>query len=347
MFSRHPFYKIILPIVLLIIVSSIPIAHADSEFLNPNNDKAIISADAAAVLRSENVYFEKVSSRTYANCLLLYCVGLIDNTVSIPNTFDDSLHINKNLDCFSYLEILSDEQNYIDSNIAAHVTKTKAYRSDCYVVDIFLRDITKLKTAFSDGVYNSKKRTSVLDLSMQNNAYAAITGDFYVLNARGSIVRNGIKYTNKNAVSSSRDILVLKKDSGSFDIYEKGSLKIDQFLEDENIWQMWVFGPTLLDPDGNVKTSFHITPTLEGKNPRVAIGYYEPGHYCFVTVDGRKSFSKGMRLTELSKFMKQLGCVSAYNLDGGKSACMVFMDSVVNRPSSGGRDVSDIVYIGD
>ncbi len=40
-----------------------------------------------------------------------------------------------------------------------------------------------------------------------------------------------------------------------------------------------------LDADGGRKTSFDTTVAEE--NPRTAIGYYEPGHYCIVIVNGR------------------------------------------------------------
>ena len=39
--------------------------------------------------------------------------------------------------------------------------------------------------------------------------------------------------------------------------------------------------------DGKAKTTF--TSDVKPKNPRSVIGYYEPGHYCFVQVDGRKT----------------------------------------------------------
>jgi exopolysaccharide biosynthesis protein len=76
------------------------------------------------------------------------------------------------------------------------------------------------------------------------------------------------------------------------------------------------------------------------------IGYYEPGHYAFVIVDGRtKYYSEGMTFTEVSAFMAELGCKVAYNLDGGQSAQMVLEDNLVNMPANGGRRVGDIIYL--
>lgn len=49
--------------------------------------------------------------------------------------------------------------------------------------------------------------------------------------------------------------------------------------------------------------------------------------------------------------MLEIGCETAYNLDGGGSSTMVFQGEVVNNPTTNGRtiterEVSDIVYIG-
>ena len=64
-------------------------------------------------------------------------------------------------------------------------------------------------------------------------------------------------------------------------------------------------------------------------------------------MDGRdEDYSLGMTMTDLSDFMHSLGCTVAYNLDGGQTACMVFMDRTVNRPAGGGRKSSDILFIG-
>ena len=81
-------------------------------------------------------------------------------------------------------------------------------------------------------------------------------------------------------------------------------------------YQIWTFGPQLL-VDGQVPASF-----ANGKaNPLCAIGYYEPGHYCFVLVDGRqKGYSWGMAHADLAQVFYDLGCKVAFNLDGGRSS---------------------------
>ena len=102
----------------------------------------------------------------------------------------------------------------------------------------------------------------------------------------------------------------------------------------------------MLDGEGKAKSEFDSSVTTA--NPRSAIGYYEPGHYCFVAVNGRgEENSAGIKMADFSKLFEDLGCTVAYNLDGGKSSVMVWDlgSKDINTPYDGGRSVSDIIYI--
>ena len=64
-------------------------------------------------------------------------------------------------------------------------------------------------------------------------------------------------------------------------------------------------------------------------NPRVGIGMVEPGHF-IVVVGGYRSDNPranlGWTLVEFADLMEGLGCQQAYNVDGGVSANMIFMN---------------------
>ena len=75
---------------------------------------------------------------------------------------------------------------------------------------------------------------------------------------------------------------------------------------------------------------------IGGRNPRSAIGYTKEGNLILLTADGREGASVGLTLMELAKFMKQLGCINAMNLDGGGSTVMYVNGQVVNRPAAQG-----------
>ena len=103
-------------------------------------------------------------------------------------------------------------------------------------------------------------------------------------------------------------------------------------------------GQISVDADDEVARSM-------ASNPRTAIGQVGPLHYAFVVTDGRTEESAGLSLMQLADLMRDIGCETAYNLDGGGSSTMVFQGEVVNKPTTNGRtiterEVSDIVYIG-
>ena len=51
-----------------------------------------------------------------------------------------------------------------------------------------------------------------------------------------------------------------------------------------------------------------------------------------IVADGRQSdYAVGLRLDDFAELFRREGCVSAYNLDGGVSACMVFMGQHLNQ----------------
>ena len=81
---------------------------------------------------------------------------------------------------------------------------------------------------------------------------------------------------------------------------------------EQGILQTWIFGPRLLDDNGNALANFDTWDYIKKVHPRTALGYYEPGHYCFVVVDGRQTgYSRGMSLPELAKVFEDLGCTAA------------------------------------
>ena len=95
------------------------------------------------------------------------------------------------------------------------------------------------------------------------------------------------------------------------------------------------FGPILIQ-DG-VKTSkktLESNKVIYNTNPRVGVGMVKPGHF-IVIVGGYRSDalhkSLGWTLAQFADLMESYGCVQAYNMDGGVSACMVFMGERLNK----------------
>lgn len=207
------------------------------------------------------------------------------------------------------------------------------------VADIYVSDLQHFRTAFATGKYGRGLTDTVIAMAARSKAVVAISGDYYGIRDKGVVIRNGMLYRDVPF----QDVLILNND-GSMQTFAANGFDINAVVK-RGAWQGWSFGPMLLQ-DGKPMTAFNSNVTAA--NPRGAIGYYEPGHYCFVLVDGRQpGYSNGMTMKQLSQLFADLGCKVAYNLDGGQSAVLAFQGAIFNRPYQGGREISDIVCIVD
>lgn len=247
-------------------------------------------------------------------------------------------------DGFSYEGPVMTEDSYRSENISVNVysVSDSTTYSDYivyYVADIHVQDVELLRTAPAGKSFKSQDAGFVKKVGSRFNAVFACSGDYYV-NNKGLLIRNGELFRN---MKGKYDICVL---------YRDGTMRTflpDEYEKDEIIaadpWQVWSFGPALINADGTPRKNFGKS-SITQRNPRCMIGYYEPGHYAVVLIDGRQSrYSMGLTMTDLAQFAVDLGMKTAYNLDGGKSAVMCWQGEVYNRPQDGGRSVSDILYI--
>lgn len=211
-----------------------------------------------------------------------------------------------------------------------------------YVADIYLADIHSFATYLAGGSYSDYKKATVQEMSREAGAILAVNGDFYNSHKYATMVRNGEWFRDWTTYW---DVCVLYED-GTMETLLADSYSVDA-LKEKPVWQLWCFGPALLDGEGNPSESFNMSDSVvNAKHPRCGIGYYEPGHYCFVMVDGRDhTWSKGVTVAEFAQVFADLGCRVAYNLDGGGSAAMAFRQELYSHPSNGDRDIADILYI--
>lgn len=203
-------------------------------------------------------------------------------------------------------------------------------------------DVPVIRTAFADGAYGANIRARTRDIAASVSAVFAINGDYCGFRSDGIIVRDGVLYRDH----ATRDALCLFAD-GSLRVMTESNMNAQDMIDNQGLCDTWSFGPLLVS-GGNVAETFHTD--VKGKNPRTALGQRADGSYVAVVVDGRLSgYSEGMTIQELAQYMKDLGCVEAYNLDGGMTSCMYFNGSVISTPcgtANKERSLSDIIYIG-
>lgn len=252
-------------------------------------------------------------------------------------------------DKFSDTPIITDTE-YKTSDISVSI-KQESYGEDkdkvtYYVADVYISDIKMFQTHFAQNTYGVGYKEDLVSMSNTMKSVLAINGDSYSNDGRqnsSTIIRNGKVYRTGTATS---DVCVLYYD-GTIKIYSPQEFDANQVIQD-GAYQTWSFGPSLLDENGKVLTSYNTWDYIKKAHPRSAMGYYEPGHYAFVLVDGRnEGYSRGMTLEELSKVFEDLGCKSAYNLDGGHCSFMTLGTEIVNQPYEFTDDISDGIFIGE
>ena len=216
------------------------------------------------------------------------------------------------------------------------INKVQANGVTYFVADVWVKNIDAFHTALAKDTYGRGIHDMPLKIANANHAEFAVSGDYYGAREQGVVVRDGTLYRDVMG----EDVCILHKD-GTLNVYQRSEFNALSMLGD-TVWQAWAFGPALVENGTVCDTS---DSKIKVKNPRCAIGYYEPGHYCFIVADGRQGgYSDGMTLDELANTFASLGCVTAYNLDGGATAMMVFRGKVISQPTSGGRSSSDIIY---
>ncbi|WP_374975008.1 phosphodiester glycosidase family protein [Microbacterium trichothecenolyticum] len=219
-----------------------------------------------------------------------------------------------------------------------------------YVADVTLSDATALASAFAKDQFGENITELTSQIAADNGAIFAINGDYYGFRDTGIVIRNGVVFRDEPA----REGLVFYTD-GRVEVYDETTTSAEELLAD-GAWNTLSFGPAIVEDgavvDGienvEVDTNFG-NHSIQGDQPRTAVGVIDENHLVFVVVDGRQSgYSEGVTLSELADIMLALGATTAYNLDGGGSSTMYFDGEVINSPSNGGeRGTSDILYIAD
>lgn len=265
-------------------------------------------------------------------------------------------------------EVISEADRYVSHDISITHNKVTIQISGHDVMyhfyDIYIRNIENLYSVTVTG--SSNKSLDSLEkmgaeLTDENGELIndglpilSMNGDFWKRNKALVAERNGVLYAQNSYITN--DIGVLYYD-GTMEVITPGEYDWNEIAA-KYPYQIWYFGPGLLDKNGNPRgetsndykvDGASYNGIIGGRNPRAAIGYYEPGHYAFVVVDGRSDESYGISIPNFAKIMSDIGCKAAYNLDGGNSAQVKF-NGVYHRKSDqnqGQRSLNDILCIGE
>lgn len=242
------------------------------------------------------------------------------------------------------------ENGYIYEDGSTTITLSRQYVNDTmiYVADIQLSSIATLKSGLANDSFGRNVKEKTSDIAERVDAILAVNGDYYGFRDSGYVIRNGILYRSESSSAEAQDLVIYT--DGSMEIIREGDISAEELLE-RGALQVYSFGPGLVENGEITVTENSEVGHSMSSNPRTAIGCITPLHYVMVVSDGRTSESAGLSLLQLASILKELGCETAYNLDGGGSTTMYFNGEIINNPTTNGhkeseRKVSDIVYIG-
>lgn len=286
----------------------------------------------------------------YTFILVIFTTYVVLDTLVLEKTYQKVENIDNSISSTSLKsnkEIVSNSNTYSDDNINITLKEYYENNTKIYVADVKINDSSLLKTAFAKSSYgkNITEKTSTIANSV--NAILAINGDYFGVQERGYVLKNGVIYRD-TPVNNKEDLVIYK--DGSFEIIKENEISLEELLS-KGAYNVLSFGPALVE-DSNISVSKNQeVGKAMASNPRTAIGIISDNHYVFVVSDGRTSESEGLSLYELADFMKKIGCTTAYNLDGGGSSTMYFNGKIINNPTTNGkrineRSISDIVYVG-
>ncbi|MCX6168255.1 MAG: phosphodiester glycosidase family protein [Ignavibacteriales bacterium] len=182
---------------------------------------------------------------------------------------------------------------------------------------------------------------------------AAVNGSFFDIDKGGSVT---YLETNDTVISKTRSSKFKwakpnKLINGALIITKENNIIVEPAKPDRDYEEskkekgVLVAGPLLLLNSKKIKL-----PEMKfvtSRHPRTL--FCTTGNsYLFITIDGRSKEAEGMSLTDVQKYLMNLGIVDAINLDGGGSTTMwINNKGVVNKPSdaTGERPVANVLLI--
>jgi len=239
--------------------------------------------------------------------------------------------------------------SYRDEHMELTIDVIRRYETQVYVATLHTANHRFIQSALAQDTYGRNIREKTSSMGERKQAIFAINGDYYGFRDDGFVVRNGLFYRANARSDSFNEAIVLDDQGSMFSIKE--SQTNTSTLTSYSPWQVWSFGPTLLENGVyQVNTQSEVPYELDS-NPRSSLGQIDDDTYLFIVSDGRTSESAGLSLYELASIYEEYGAQFAYNLDGGGSATMWFNGRLINKPVNSGstiseRSVSDCIFVG-
>lgn len=243
---------------------------------------------------------------------------------------------------------LPDNGGYHDDSLDIRVEVFRRGETNVMAVYVTVADASQLRTgSAAPNKPLSMSPVTVDRIARRYNAVLAINGDYYTYenSKKGVIVRNG-EWLREN-YAWERDTLIIDA-NGDFTIIPTTEEAFQAF-EGEIIHAFW-FGPGLVVNGERISDEkieeLKMNVGKGKKTQRMVLAQLEPLSYLILTCEGPENEKNaGFTLAEMADLCLEMGCVNAYNLDGGSSSTVALNYEKINALSSHkNRPVCDVVY---
>lgn len=221
--------------------------------------------------------------------------------------------------------------------------ESKEYDCTYYVARVKIANATQLRTVSSNG-FNSNMRSEVAVLAKRVNAVLAFNGDYYCARSGVFVLRQGEVF--KDSIEPGQDILLVDED-GDFHIIlaEEHPESVDKTVVDgKKVVNGFDFGPAFVRDGKKVYVDEQSCPKNTKPWERAQrIAICQTGELEYMVVACARY---GLSMDMFCDLIMTLGDVkAAYNLDGGGSTQMIFMNHKINNTTvTNNRAVPDIIY---
>ena len=237
------------------------------------------------------------------------------------------------------------DSGYEDPSVSVAIEHGRFEGTNWTAVRISIQDPSQLRT-LKAGRYGSTQQLTGAVMAKRVQAVLAIGGDFFAFNNFGYIVRQGKFYRNRP--TGEHDVLVIDR-QGDFHLLlrpDKKAIAAYEAEHKEEIVNAFTFGPAMI-MDGEIIQDRTRAKTDGVLAQRIAFCQTGPLSYLVVYCEGpNDKNSIGMGIDQFTRLVASFpGVQSAYNLDGGSSATIVFKNVKINGPrSQRSRAIGDIIY---
>ena len=234
---------------------------------------------------------------------------------------------------------------YYDETILVITWKEIVDNSVYTVAEVKVAHPSQFRRFLAGGEFGSDKQYVTTEMARSVNAVLASSGDFYGYRKYGAVV-----YENelRRFEGESVDTCYITEDGDLLFTY-RNELETEEearaFIEENKVRFSLAFGPVLLDEGEIMVPGDYILGEVNGTYSRAAICQWDKLHYLVVNTSQEQSYIKRHKVRAFAEFIQELGCETAYALDGGQTTAIVMDDELVTLPDyKTQRRISDIIY---